>query len=199
MTNWSELIFDFLEESFRRIKLYDGFLAFSIVCSLCRAVAVNFGCLCSHQKHVTIFVVSLKFHGKKCFSSKCWLVTIDLDWNMSILNLLSRVQDKLQPMRNKCALSINPSLSIDYLLIVIYGGKGKLAYFRLVSDISGCKLNCIYFTNNCLDTYTFLPEGGGKDIGTYDLQNGSIEPYCTITSLHPCGLNLVFNYIHTYK
>ncbi|KAK2664019.1 hypothetical protein Ddye_002593 [Dipteronia dyeriana] len=44
-----------------------------------------------------------------------------------------------------------------------------------VSDISNIKPNCIYFTDDCQEMYYDLPKGGGKDMGIYNLQDGSIE------------------------
>ncbi|TXG50461.1 hypothetical protein EZV62_022985 [Acer yangbiense] len=46
-----------------------------------------------------------------------------------------------------------------------------------VLDISNIKPNCIYFTNDCQEIYYDHPKGGGKDIGIYNLQDGSVEPY----------------------
>ncbi|XP_044486928.1 putative F-box protein At5g55150 [Mangifera indica] len=40
-----------------------------------------------------------------------------------------------------------------------------------------CKANCIYFTDDCLEDYFDLPEGGGKDMGIYNILDGSIEPH----------------------
>ncbi|KAH7550307.1 hypothetical protein JRO89_XS13G0169000 [Xanthoceras sorbifolium] len=161
--NWSELNLDLLEEIARRIKLYDDFVAFSIVCSLCRSAAVkeNFRFMSSHipllmlpskgcsnscgffdlPKGMTRSILLPECDGKKCFSSKGWLITIDLDWNMSLLNPFSRVQIELSHMEmfenwedletlnmqvsfiSKCALSMNLSLRADYILMVIYGGQ----------------------------------------------------------------------------
>ncbi|KAL5747443.1 hypothetical protein ACOSP7_024446 [Xanthoceras sorbifolium] len=295
--NWSELNLDLLEEIARRIKLYDDFVAFSIVCSLCRSAAVkeNFRFMSSHipllmlpskgcsnscgffdlPKGMTRSILLPECDGKKCFSSKGWLITIDLDWNMSLLNPFSRVQIELSHMKmfenwedletlnmqvsfiSKCALSMNLSLRADYILMVIYGGIGKtierwhscyadIIYFKgqianlpiefvkyktkiylvesvgallvvtreaieeetifqifvvdlnnnafteiknlgnrslflsdnssLSIEISRGKPNCIYFTDDYQEGYGFLPEGGGKDIGIYNLQDGSIEP-----------------------
>ena len=47
-----------------------------------------------------------------------------------------------------------------------------------VLDISSLKPNCIYFTDDCQMLYAvseFFPEGGGRDMGIYNLQDGSIE------------------------
>ncbi|XP_044485114.1 F-box protein SKIP23-like [Mangifera indica] len=43
-----------------------------------------------------------------------------------------------------------------------------------------CKANCIYFTDDCYEFYLneeFHPKGGGKDIGIYNILDGSIEPH----------------------
>jgi hypothetical protein len=50
-------------------------------------------------------------------------------------------------------------------------------FSALASDLSGCKGNCIYFTDNFF--YTSGEEEGtfkGRDIGVFDLDNGSIAP-----------------------
>ncbi|KAH7550289.1 hypothetical protein JRO89_XS13G0165700 [Xanthoceras sorbifolium] len=148
--NWSEFNLDLLEEIARRIKLYDDFVAFSLVCSLFRSAATkeNFKFMSSHipllmlpskgcsnsrgffdlPEGTTRSILLPECDGKKCFSSKGWLITIDLDWNMSLLNPFSRVQVELPHMKTfenwedletrdmqvsfigKCALSVNPSL-----------------------------------------------------------------------------------------
>uniref|UniRef100_A0A5B7ANM9 KIB1-4 beta-propeller domain-containing protein n=1 Tax=Davidia involucrata TaxID=16924 RepID=A0A5B7ANM9_DAVIN len=42
----------------------------------------------------------------------------------------------------------------------------------------GCKANCIYFTDDSYESYLFTtPNGGGKDMGIYNLLDGSIEPH----------------------
>ncbi|KAK4857260.1 hypothetical protein QYF36_026185 [Acer negundo] len=87
-------------------------------------------------------------NGKKVFSSKGWLITIAKDLSMNLLHPFSRDIIKLPHMKKikdsktftqlnmymyfitKCALSASPLLTSDYVLMVIYGIKGKLAYFR---------------------------------------------------------------------
>uniref|UniRef100_A0A2N9J328 KIB1-4 beta-propeller domain-containing protein n=1 Tax=Fagus sylvatica TaxID=28930 RepID=A0A2N9J328_FAGSY len=46
-----------------------------------------------------------------------------------------------------------------------------------VSDFSGCKANCIYFTECDCDSYSGIPGGGGKDMGIYNMLDGSIQPH----------------------
>ena len=44
------------------------------------------------------------------------------------------------------------------------------------SDFSGCKANCIYFTDN-FEKHWSIPGGGGRDTGIYNMLDGSIEPH----------------------
>ena len=47
-----------------------------------------------------------------------------------------------------------------------------------VLDISSLKPNCIYFTDDCEEVYPALElfaEGGGRDMGIYNPEDGSIE------------------------
>ncbi|KAK4843861.1 hypothetical protein QYF36_023305 [Acer negundo] len=49
-----------------------------------------------------------------------------------------------------------------------------------VLDVTRCKSNCIYFTDDCRESYCspdFCGRGGGKDMGIYNIQDKSIEPY----------------------
>ncbi|KAK2988915.1 hypothetical protein RJ640_026183 [Escallonia rubra] len=45
------------------------------------------------------------------------------------------------------------------------------------SDTNRCKANCIYFTDDCVDSYRSFPGGGGRDMGVFNLLDGSIEPH----------------------
>lgn len=39
------------------------------------------------------------------------------------------------------------------------------------------KSNCIYFTDDdCIDIYLSQPRGGGKDMGIYHAEDGTVEP-----------------------
>jgi hypothetical protein len=40
-----------------------------------------------------------------------------------------------------------------------------------------CKPNCIYFTDDFPEYYYSKPDGGGKDMGIYNLEDGSIEKH----------------------
>lgn len=50
--------------------------------------------------------------------------------------------------------------------------------------IEGCKGNCIYFTDDCWQSYFNIERGGGKDMGIYNLLDGIIEPHYTGESYH---------------
>lgn len=47
-------------------------------------------------------------------------------------------------------------------------------------DSNRIKNNCIYFTDDCSESYLGIlefPNGGGKDMGIYNLLDGRIEPH----------------------
>lgn len=55
---------------------------------------------------------------------------------------------------------------------------GHNSSFSVDASISHCKANCIYFTDDCVDAYWYIAcKGGGKDMGIYDLQEETIEPF----------------------
>ncbi|CAN4077571.1 unnamed protein product [Withania somnifera] len=45
------------------------------------------------------------------------------------------------------------------------------------SQFTGVKPNHIYFTDNCLGAYLHFKEGGGLDMGVFNLADGSIRPH----------------------
>ncbi|KAK4852325.1 hypothetical protein QYF36_022980 [Acer negundo] len=45
-----------------------------------------------------------------------------------------------------------------------------------VSDISYYKPNSIYYTDDCSDSYFSQRKGGGKDVGIYNMKDGSVIP-----------------------
>ncbi|KAH0671927.1 hypothetical protein KY284_023014 [Solanum tuberosum] len=49
---------------------------------------------------------------------------------------------------------------------------------------SGYKRNHIYFTDDCVDSYFNLEQGGGKDMGVYNMVDGTIVPHYTGQSYH---------------
>ncbi|KAJ4712116.1 F-box protein [Melia azedarach] len=94
-------------------------------------------------------------NDKKTLSSKGWLLTIDRDWRIFLLHLYSRVRIELPNIKSfedwdaddcispnimrlfflhKFVLSSSPLEDEDYIVMVIYGCDGKLAYFK-----PGCK------------------------------------------------------------
>ncbi|XP_009802340.1 F-box protein SKIP23-like [Nicotiana sylvestris] len=48
----------------------------------------------------------------------------------------------------------------------------------------GIKGSHIYYTDDCKDTYFSLEQGGGKDMGVYNLLDGTIVPHYTGQSYH---------------
>lgn len=51
------------------------------------------------------------------------------------------------------------------------------------SQFPGIKPNHIYFTDNCLGAYLHFEEGGGLDMGVFNLADGSIQPHYEGVSL----------------
>ncbi|KAJ8547917.1 hypothetical protein K7X08_021153 [Anisodus acutangulus] len=48
----------------------------------------------------------------------------------------------------------------------------------------GCQGNRIYFTDDCREAYFCMERGGGKDMGVYNLLDGTIVPHYTGQSYH---------------
>ncbi|XP_019236630.1 PREDICTED: uncharacterized protein LOC109216868 [Nicotiana attenuata] len=53
------------------------------------------------------------------------------------------------------------------------------------SEFPGIKPNHIYFTDDFLESYMFYEEGGGLDMGVFNLADGSIQPHYEGVSLSP--------------
>ncbi|PHT53858.1 hypothetical protein CQW23_08320 [Capsicum baccatum] len=51
------------------------------------------------------------------------------------------------------------------------------------SQYPGIKPNHIYFTDDFFETYTAYIEGGGSDMGVFNLADGSIQPHYNVVSL----------------
>ncbi|KAH7658604.1 F-box domain-containing protein [Dioscorea alata] len=87
-----------------------------------------------------------KLSGRHCAgSSHGWLITIDLDFKVYLLNPFSRAQVGLPPLQQldtydgyprwdqliyKAVLSADPSESFDYIVIVVYFRTENLAFWR---------------------------------------------------------------------
>ncbi|GFZ01345.1 hypothetical protein Acr_14g0009800 [Actinidia rufa] len=54
-----------------------------------------------------------------------------------------------------------------------------------VSRFPGIKANCIYYTDDCWPAYLHFNRGGGKDMGIYNLEDGSITPLYSGQSFSP--------------
>ncbi|TXG50526.1 hypothetical protein EZV62_023050 [Acer yangbiense] len=61
---------------------------------------------------------------------------------------------------------------------------GHSSSMSIESDGVYAKPNRIYFTDDCIDAYWFKKKGGGKDMGIYNIEDGSIEPYLLGDSRH---------------
>lgn len=53
------------------------------------------------------------------------------------------------------------------------------------SKFSGLRPNCIYYTDDCWPSYIFFKRGGGKDMGIFNLKDGSRTPCYEGESLSP--------------
>ncbi|XP_006368067.1 uncharacterized protein [Solanum tuberosum] len=51
------------------------------------------------------------------------------------------------------------------------------------SQFPGVKPNHIYYTDDFVESYLFYEEGGGRDMGVYNIANGSFEPHYNGVSL----------------
>ncbi|XP_027099107.1 probable F-box protein At1g44080 [Coffea eugenioides] len=67
----------------------------------------------------------------------------------------------------------------DMAIFVGHNGGFSLDATRFPSII---KPNCIYFTDDAIEAYTCTEEGGGKDMGVYNLEDGHIERFDDIQS-----------------
>ncbi|KAM3246976.1 hypothetical protein P3L10_008743 [Capsicum annuum] len=52
------------------------------------------------------------------------------------------------------------------------------------SQFPGIKPNCIYFTDDYFESYFIYEEGGGLDMGVFNLEDGSIQPHYDVVSLN---------------
>ncbi|KAK2664079.1 hypothetical protein Ddye_002653 [Dipteronia dyeriana] len=85
-----------------------------------------------------------KVPGERCLSSKGWLIGIGQYWSVSLLHPFASLYVKLPNMITilnwnrvshvlvigKCFISASPLLTSDYIVIIIYGALGELAYAR---------------------------------------------------------------------
>ncbi|KAH7841665.1 hypothetical protein Vadar_032841 [Vaccinium darrowii] len=53
------------------------------------------------------------------------------------------------------------------------------------SKFPSIKANCIYYTDDCWEAYKSFKRGGGKDMGIYNLEDGSQMPYYERESFSP--------------
>ncbi|KAF8039106.1 hypothetical protein BT93_B1606 [Corymbia citriodora subsp. variegata] len=170
--NWSDLFPELLELCSRRLLLEDWF-AFRSVCSTWRAAAfkerfdypwwmleddkdtkmewAEFYSPFSSQIHK---VVLPEVKGKRCFSSRGWILTIGKDWKIHMLNPLSRAASRYRddvieipsadkfpswypdpesdPMSflKKFVLSASPASSSNYVVMVILWPCGPLGFWK---------------------------------------------------------------------
>ncbi|XP_019244476.1 PREDICTED: F-box/kelch-repeat protein At1g57790-like [Nicotiana attenuata] len=66
---------------------------------------------------------------------------------------------------------------------IFFGANASLSV--QASQFPGIKPNCIYFTDDRYDTYGYYVEGGGLDMGVYNLADDTIQPHYKGVSLSP--------------
>ena len=123
----------------------------------------------------TLFVVSRR--GEQAPPTHLGYLTENtfrtLGFQVFEVDLSTNKWSKIQNLGNRSLfLGFNSSLSVD------------------ASSNSQCKPNCIYFTDDFVDSYWYLAdevyvEAGGKDTGIYNMENGSIEPFFETDPFHP--------------
>ncbi|CAI9092809.1 OLC1v1028146C1 [Oldenlandia corymbosa var. corymbosa] len=109
-----------------------------------------------------------------------------VDWSYGVTNFKVLRLDV-----TKCEWEGITSLGMNAIFVGHGAAKSVLA-----SDFPGVvKPNCIYFTDDCIECYCYheiseskgrggglLGLGGGEDMGTYNLEDGSIERFSDIQS-----------------
>ncbi|TXG50393.1 hypothetical protein EZV62_022917 [Acer yangbiense] len=198
---------DVLEEIARLIKLPEDFVAFSGVCSSWRSAASkeNFR---FRYSLVPWLMLPPKELGSEVSLASQKFYALDVLGGITALDIKSDNTVEAKQVANlpngllldEFMMKLYLDESAGKLLVVArngvqYGdevrsigeepiGEGDNSSLSVeVLDISSLKPNCIYFTDDCQTSYAvvkFFPEGGGRDMGIYNLQDGSIkhiEPY----------------------
>ncbi|KAH7840338.1 hypothetical protein Vadar_015714 [Vaccinium darrowii] len=138
MGNWAQLPEDLLALTAKRMTLFEDFLSFSGVCKSWRSVAINDNfkgteqipwlMLSEKDKPDERQFVSLRKGGvirtinyQKQGENDAWRLWVDYH--------LKRITKHLSFV-HKAVLSSSPEKSDDYVLVVIYGRSGYLAFWR---------------------------------------------------------------------
>ncbi|KAL5790753.1 hypothetical protein ACOSQ2_005641 [Xanthoceras sorbifolium] len=147
MADWAEFDVDLLVEIARRIKTYEDFIKFSMVCSPWKSAALRVTCFdfpwlilppnqCSY--FVDFFIASKdttctrklsQVVGKKYYSSKGWLMTISQHLSMHLLHPFSLRRIDLPHLKTFKDWE-KTSFSIGQSFVNIRSCKGMLAYYR---------------------------------------------------------------------
>ncbi|XP_044485137.1 putative F-box protein At5g55150 [Mangifera indica] len=165
MGNWSELHQDLLVEILKKIIFHEDYVTFGCICRSWLFAARNYNFSYKSYQIPWLMISEENFSNyksffsiwkdrirdvylpearcKMCYSSKGWIITVDVDYSMSLLHPFSGVKIKLPNIITimsrrglcgyliaKCALSSSPSVTSDSILVVIYGGRRELAYIR---------------------------------------------------------------------
>ncbi|XP_039143246.1 putative F-box protein At2g33200 [Dioscorea cayenensis subsp. rotundata] len=138
----------------------------------------------SEEKVYQIEIPELHTHGRYCAgSSHGWLITIDLDLNINLMNPFSKAQidlpllpfdtfgvryqklcelswlnypkQKRDKLIYKAVLSADPSKSSDYIVMVIYFANSKLAFWR-PGDITWIVINSHSFVEDVSQDFSDL-------------------------------------------
>lgn len=72
---------------------------------------------------------------------------------------------------------------------------GNSATLAIADDYGGCERNHIYFTDDCRDSYFDLEQGGGTDMGVYNLLYRTIVPHYNGQSYHSHSTTLGLVYL----
>lgn len=169
MGNWSELHQDLLVEILKKIIFHEDYVTFGCICRSWLFAARNYNFSYKSYQIPWLMISEENFSNyksffsiwkdrirdvylpearcKMCYSSKGWIITVDVDYSMSLLHPFSGVKIKLPNIITiisrrglcghliaKCALSSSPSVTSDSILVVIYGGRRELAYIRQGSN-----------------------------------------------------------------
>ncbi|KAK3227474.1 hypothetical protein Dsin_007336 [Dipteronia sinensis] len=138
-------------------------------------------------------IILSEANAKMCFSSKCWLITIALNLSMNLLHTFSGPSLRCLASPKMYAAFIRKVYELDlstnnWTRIKDLGNTSLFlnhsSSIPTESDDVYVKPNRIYFTDDCIDAYWFKGKKGRKDMGIYNIEDGSIEPYFLGNSLN---------------
>ncbi|KAK4358095.1 hypothetical protein RND71_023705 [Anisodus tanguticus] len=136
-----------------------------------------------------------------------WLFSADEQGHMNLFHLFSRTLINLPDMdmlqgslsrRNLVVIEGDDSYGVkqfrvykindsSYEEVKYLGNRALFLGFSATLAVEpppGCQGNRIYFTDDCREAYFCMERGGGKDMGVYNLLDGTIVPHFTGQSYH---------------